>query len=397
MLRCLPPMLIPFLMALASPATAGDPPRGGAPPPGDTTPRAPAPEPEASDPALEAALTAQYGAGFVSELARRGISPKVYAYAARLTQAGIQKLQENDFQDARYLLEKAYSLVPSPNVLHWIGLTHLGLEDAVRARAAFLRFLAEAGSWTLTPIKEDLLAATRAQVERLERVLVKLRVTVSETGAKIYVDGEFVGASPLSAPMTLAPGPHQLIVIKAGFARHTALLTLNTPGKTTETNVSLVTEAEHIRQTRVFRETEARRLETERRLAETRRRVRQEDERRRATYARYARVTLIAGAALAVVGLGAGGLTWHYDAKVENAPPDTSWKHIAGDQEKADFFRTTTIAALCMTVLSLGVSTWLTQLAIPARGARGEPALPSPSVTPLVSDTTVGLSFGWSF
>jgi hypothetical protein len=385
MLRRLPLLLFLLLLALPPPVVAGDP------------PHATAPETGGVDPALEAALTTQFGAAFLPALRRLGIAPKDYAYAARLTQAGIQKLQENDFQDARYLLEKAYSLVPSPNVLHWIGLTHLGLDDAVRARAAFLRFLAEAGSWTLTPIKEDLLAATRAQIERLERVLVKLRVNVSEAGAKVYVDGEFVGSSPLTVPLTLAPGPHQLIVIKAGFARHAERLTLDAPGKLTEVKVSLVTEAEHIRRTRIFQETEASRLETERKLAETRRRVRLEDERRRATYARYARVTLIAGAALAAVGLGAGALTWHYDAEVEDAPPDTSWKRIAGDQEKADFFRTTTIAALGMTVLSLGVSTWLTQLAIPPRGTRGETAGTGPTVTPMVSDTAVGLSFGWTF
>ena len=86
-------------------------------------------EPAPTDPALEAALTAQHGPGFLPALRAMGISAKDYAYAARLTSAGILKLKENDFQDARYLLEKAYSIVPSPNVLHWIGLTHLRSEE----------------------------------------------------------------------------------------------------------------------------------------------------------------------------------------------------------------------------------------------------------------------------
>jgi len=357
----------------------------------------PAPGPEPADPALEAALTTQYGVGFLPALRGLGISPKDYAYAARLTSAGIQKLKESDFQDARYLLEKAYSIVPSPNVLHWIGLTHLGLDDTVRARAAFLRFLAEARAWTLTPIKEDLLAATRAQIARLEQALVRLQVTVSQSGAKIYVDGEFVGTSPLAGPVHLAPGPHQLIVIKAGFARHATRLALNAPGTVTEERVTLLTEADHIRRTALFRDTEALRIATERRLAETRRRMHQEAERRRRTYARYGHASLVAGGVLAAVTLTTGLLTLHYDDRVENAPVDTPWKKLAADQEKADFFRTSTIAALGMTILSLGVSTWLTQLAIPPPGERRRQAGHGPILTPLVSDTALGLSFGWTF
>ncbi|MEM9692869.1 MAG: PEGA domain-containing protein [Myxococcota bacterium] len=42
-------------------------------------------------------------------------------------------------------------------------------------------------------------------------------VRVSETGARILIDGKPVGTSPLAAPLKLAPGPHKLVVEKNGF------------------------------------------------------------------------------------------------------------------------------------------------------------------------------------
>jgi hypothetical protein len=350
----------------------------------------PAPGPEPT--ALESQLISQYGPEFLPLLKELGVTPKDYLYASRLTLVGIQKVRESDFQDARFLLEKAYSIVPSPNLLYWIGMTHLGLEDAVRARAYFLRFLSESETWRLTAIKPDLLAATRVEIARLEKTLPRLELSVSQAEAKIYIDGEFVGRTPLAGPIYLTQGPHQLIIIKAGFARHAARIHLTGAGRTTPMSVTLYTEVEHIRRTKVFRETEARRIEAQRRYLETRQRMALDAERRRATYAKWANITLITGAVLASVSLTCGIITMHYDDNVENAVPDTPWTDISADQEKADFFRTTTIAALGATLLSLGVSTWFTQLAIPPRSA-----LRRVSVVPMASPSTVGLTFGFGF
>ncbi|PKN21352.1 MAG: hypothetical protein CVU65_17035 [Deltaproteobacteria bacterium HGW-Deltaproteobacteria-22] len=352
------------------------------------------PEPAAGQEltALERQLNSQYGPEFLPRLKALGVAPKDYLYASRLTLVGIQKVQENDFQDARFLLEKAYSIVPSPNLLYWIGMTHLGLEDTVRARAFFLRFLSESATWKLTAIKPDLLAATRTEIARLEKVLPRLKLSVSHAEAKVYLDGEFVGQTPMADPIYLTQGPHQLIVIKAGFARHAARINLTGAGRTTLLTVTLYTEIEHIRRTKVFRETEASRVEAQRRYLETRRRMAIDAQRRRATYAKWANITLISGAVLATASLTFGILMMHYDDNVEGAPPDTPWTQISADQEKADFFRTTTIAALGATLLSLGVSTWFTQLAIPPRSA-----LRNVSVMPLASPSTVGFTVSFGF
>lgn len=46
----------------------------------------------------------------------------------------------------------------------------------------------------------------------------RLAVTVSEPGAQVRIDGNTVGTTPLTAPVTdLAPGPHKVTVEKAGM------------------------------------------------------------------------------------------------------------------------------------------------------------------------------------
>ncbi len=46
----------------------------------------------------------------------------------------------------------------------------------------------------------------------------RLAVTVSEPGAQVRIDGVAVGTTPLSSPVTdLAPGPHKVVVEKAGM------------------------------------------------------------------------------------------------------------------------------------------------------------------------------------
>ncbi len=271
-------------------------------------------------------------------------------------------------------------------------MTYQGLDDAVRARAFFIRFLTEARSWKLTPIKADLLALTRTEISRLEKALCWLSLTVSQRDAKIYLDGEFVGKSPLPAAVPLTQGRHNLIVIKPGFARHAARITLSTAGMTVAESVTLYTEAELIRRTAVFQDTEARRIEVLRRLEETRRKMRREAQQRREAYGKYANVLLVSGAVMAAATITFGILTLHYDSHVENAAPDTPWTQLAGDQDKADFFRTSTIAAVSATVLCIGASTWLTQLAIPPRASQSRV-----TVTPLASPSTFGLQLGFSF
>jgi len=142
----------------------------------------------------------------------------------------------------------------------------------------------------------------------------------------------------------------------------------------------------------VFRDTEARRIEALRRYDETRRKMILEAEQRRTAYSKYARVTLISGAVLAAATITFGILTLHYDNQVESAPLDTPWKKLAADQDKADFFRTTTVAALGATVLCIGASTWLTQLAIPPRVAKSRV-----SITPLAAPATFGFQLGFKF
>ncbi len=346
--------------------------------------------PPAETAQLEEQLARQFGPDFLPALREMGKTVQDYTYAARLVQVAIQKIHEQDYQDARFLLEKAHSVIPSPHILYWLGKTHQGLVDLVHARRHYLRFIDEAGRWRLTPVKQEFLDAARAELERIDRQLCWLRLQVSQDDAKVYVDGEFVGKSPIQEPLPLRPGPHSVVVIKPGFVRRDLDVVLTEPGKETQHTVTLLTEAESIRQSQLFREAEMRRLETQRRLEETRRRMEREDRRRRQAYAAWSRGLLLGGAAAGVLTAGFGVLSWHYQQRVDDAAPDTPWKSVADDQERARFLRISAYVGLSLTITAVGISTWLTQLS-------AAPARKTWTAAPWLTPESAGLALGWTF
>lgn len=66
----------------------------------------------------------------------------------------------------------------------------------------------------------------------------KLEVRVSETRARVLVDGKLMGSTPLAAPLELAEGEHVVVVDKPGFERVTERVTIEA-GKTAEIDVRL--------------------------------------------------------------------------------------------------------------------------------------------------------------
>lgn len=343
-----------------------------------------------NDADIEQQLTHQFGPDFLPALRQMGKTPQDYIYAARLVQVALQKINEQDYHDARFLLEKAYSIIPSPHVLYWMAKTHEGLLNLVYARRLYLDFIDEAARWTLTPIKNNLLQQARQTIAHIERQLCWVRLQVSQNDAKIYIDGEFVGKSPIRSAIPVKSGPHTIVVIKPGFVRQDINVVLTQTGKEVEQTITLLTEAEAIRQSQVFRETEKQRLETQRRLEETRRRVIQEERRRRQLYATWARGLLLGALATGVMTAGSAVLSWHYQKQVDQAPPDTSWKSVSDDHDRAHIFRVTSYIGLGITMVAGGISTWLTQVSV-------TPIKKSWAVTPWVSVDSVGMAMSWTF
>lgn len=73
------------------------------------------------------------------------------------------------------------------------------------------------------PVRRELLVASggvsklAVELERADGRLAELEIPVSLPGVEIRVDGERVGTTPLSAPITLAPGKHAVSLIRPGY------------------------------------------------------------------------------------------------------------------------------------------------------------------------------------
>jgi hypothetical protein len=132
--------------------------------------------------------------------------------AQALQVEGLGLLQKGDSRAALEKFDEAFRLVPSPKILFNRGKAHRALGEDVAALADFERFLDEA---PYAP-KESRVEAERA-VQALRPKLAYLEIQVDDVGVTISVDGREIGAAPLSRPVVVAPGTHEVRVAKSGM------------------------------------------------------------------------------------------------------------------------------------------------------------------------------------
>lgn len=125
--------------------------------------------------------------------------------AVSLQTEGVKLMQRGDNPGALAKFEEAYRLVPSPKILFNMGRAHAEMGDDVKALAELERFLDEA---PYAP-KESRDDATR-RVEALRPKLSYLDIQIEDVGAAIAVDGLSVGIAPLSRPVVVKPGAHEV-------------------------------------------------------------------------------------------------------------------------------------------------------------------------------------------
>ena len=128
---------------------------------------------------------------------------------AKLVQGG-EFLKHGQFEEALARFQEAFRLVPSPKIQYNFGLAYRGLGRKADALEAFERFLAEAPDAS----KETRQTAAREKAQ-LTGQIAMLEVKCDLPGAEVFVDGRSFGTSR-STPIYLDPGPHQLMVEKAG-------------------------------------------------------------------------------------------------------------------------------------------------------------------------------------
>jgi hypothetical protein len=118
-----------------------------------------------------------------------------------------------DFARSLERLEEAAAIYPSPRLHFNFGLAYRALGRDTDAIEAFERFLAETRD-------DPEMTARRTEAtwhaEALAARVGTLEVVSEVAGADVIVDGRARGKTPLGAPLRVAPGSHDVVVLKVG-------------------------------------------------------------------------------------------------------------------------------------------------------------------------------------
>lgn len=149
------------------------------------------------------------------------------------TSAGLL-LNNDDYAGALEKYQQAYELSKEPRLLLNMAICARSLKAYARMQSLLLRYEREAGASMSEPEKQQADAALAA----IRNLVGTLRVTVSESGATVTLDGQAVGTTPLEAPLVVDLGSHAFHVEKPGFTPFEQNLTID-GGNETPVTVTL--------------------------------------------------------------------------------------------------------------------------------------------------------------
>lgn len=149
----------------------------------------------------------------------RAAEPDARAQARALSQEGARHYNRGEYEAALEKFREAYRTFANPRILFNLGQVQRDLGRPVEAIESFERFLAEAGD-APAPAR----AAAGKWLEELRTRVATVEVSCGLDGAEVTLDGQSHGQTPLPRPLTVMPGPHQLLVEKPGFVTFAARL-----------------------------------------------------------------------------------------------------------------------------------------------------------------------------
>lgn len=126
---------------------------------------------------------------------------------------GSQLFANDDFAAARTEFERAQELSGEPRILYNVAVCEKSLHRYGKATEALERSLALGGG-TLPKSYTERVNDTLAT---LAPFVSTLAVNVSEPGARVFVDNEELGLSPLARPLRVDVGEHVVIARKTGY------------------------------------------------------------------------------------------------------------------------------------------------------------------------------------
>jgi len=130
--------------------------------------------------------------------------------ALRDLQEGNRLFDAGDYVAALALFERAYAKVPSPKLFFNFGQVHRRLGRTVEALEFYERYLNETPN---PPAK--LRAEAQQRIGELQELVATLEIRSEIAGHEVTVDGHSYGATPLPRPVRVAPGPHQIVVVRS--------------------------------------------------------------------------------------------------------------------------------------------------------------------------------------
>jgi hypothetical protein len=135
---------------------------------------------------------------------------------------GLQLYGQGEYVLALIEFERAYELIPNYKVLYNIAQVRIQLSRYAKAREALESYLQQGGE----EIGSERRQQVHADLEMLAERTARLSIVTTQPGARILMDGVVVGTSPLSQPLLVNAGEHNVEVRKSGFETWTGRVTL---------------------------------------------------------------------------------------------------------------------------------------------------------------------------
>jgi hypothetical protein len=148
-----------------------------------------------------------------SAAASPAVSAEVLKEAGERYARGLALYGDGEFLLALVEFERAYQLSNNYKVLYNIGQVRIQLGRYAKAKEALEDYL-KAGAGNLSPERSQ---AVNKDLATLAERTASLNVVTKEVGADISLDGKVIGTSPLTSPLIVDAGEHNLVLHKSGF------------------------------------------------------------------------------------------------------------------------------------------------------------------------------------
>jgi tetratricopeptide (TPR) repeat protein len=250
--------------------------------------------------------------------------------ARQLLQEGNRQLDQGLYLDALKTFRRAYDVFPSPKLHYNIAQTYNELGrplEALHHYEEFVRAVKRAESekqWT----------QANERIFKLQGAVATVQLQCNVVDAVVTIDGREVGRTPITAALRYLPGPHAVVVAKAGYEKQVVEVVLK-PGDAITRRVQLLTEDEAAATKRAVLAAEARRRAALEQEWQTNARL----ERTRRILRRSGWSAVGVGLATVVTGGVFGIVAARESSKVEGAAFGTVWDAVKPNYKHAETYR----------------------------------------------------------